>query len=212
MVQHEECTHFIESLSTLEKLLTEKRLKKGDPVLRFLVDLAGIAWFAKETRPGISAPKHFQMTGEAQSDAHCRAAGNIKFKNSSCKVLKNINHRSGDFHPSFYSLRLFLAILILNEEILPFKLPRILGIKENGKDGKTIYKHRCRVSRIKNWVHTFSDNEKLVNQLKKQDIDTKIVHYKATESENEKHVNQLKKQDIGTKTIHYKANESELVY
>lgn len=33
-VDHKECTHSIESISTLEKLLTEKPLQKEDPVLR----------------------------------------------------------------------------------------------------------------------------------------------------------------------------------
>jgi hypothetical protein len=211
-VLHEECTHSIESLSTLEKLLTEKRLKKEDPVLRFLVDLSGIAWFARETRPDISAPKHFQMTGEAQSHAQCRTAGNIKFKNASCKVLKNINHRSGDFHPSFYSLRLFLAILILNEELLPFKLPRILVIKEQNKEGNIIYKHRYRVSRIKNWVNTFRGNEKLVNQLKEQAVDTKIVHYKSTINESKNRINPIKKQEIETKLVHENATVHDLAY
>ena len=42
-VHHEECSHFIESLSTLNKLLTEKRLNKEEPVLRFLVDTSGVA-------------------------------------------------------------------------------------------------------------------------------------------------------------------------
>ncbi|WP_454782105.1 hypothetical protein [Legionella sp. WA2022007384] len=178
-VHHEECTYFIESLSTLEKLLEEKRFRNEDPTLRFLVDMDGRVWFARETRPNISAPKHFQMTGKPQNKAQCQTAGNIKFTNSKCTTLKNINHRSGDFQPSFYSLRIFLAILILNEEALPFKLPRTLVVKELDSNGEVINKHRWPVSKIKKWVGTFN-NKSLVMQLKKQGAQTKQVHYKAT--------------------------------
>ncbi|AUH71721.1 hypothetical protein [Legionella sainthelensi] len=182
-VYHKECTHFIESLSTLEKLLTEKRLRKEEPILRFLVDTAGVAWFARENQPGISAPKHFQMTGESQNKAKCLTAGNIKFTNSKCRVLKSINHRSGDFQPSFYSLRIFLAILVLNEAILPFKLPRVIVVKELNTQGEAICKHRWLVAKIKEWVTTFNQNKELTHRLKNQSVERKIVHYKSTNDE-----------------------------
>lgn len=143
----------------------------------------GIAWFARETHPHHSAPKHFQMTGEPQHKARCQTAGNIKFTNSKCQVLKSLNHRSGDFQPSFYSLRIFLAILILNETRLPFKLPRVLIVKEFNARGEVACKHRWRISKIKEWVNTFSHNEELIQQLKNQYADTKQVHYKATTEE-----------------------------
>ncbi|ARB92339.1 hypothetical protein A6J40_09205 [Legionella longbeachae] len=182
-VHHKECTHLIESLSTLEKLLTEKRLRKEEPILRFLVDTNGIAWFARENQPDISAPKHFQMTGESQNQARCLTAGNIKFTNPKCRVLKSINHRSGDFQPSFYSLRIFLAIRILNEAILPFKLPRILVVKELNAQGEVACKHRWLVAKIKEWVSTFNHNEELTHRLKNQCVETKQVHYKSTTDE-----------------------------
>jgi prepilin-type N-terminal cleavage/methylation domain-containing protein len=177
-VQHGEATYSIESLFTLKQLLTEKRTLKEDPVLRFLVDQSGVAWFARETRPNNHAPKHYQMTGESINNAYCATAGNLKFKNATCTTLKSINHRSGDFHPSFHSLRLFLAILIVNEPVLPFKLPKILIVKEFDNQGKARYKHKWPVVHIKNWIAQYSHDQKLMNQLKKQAMECKIVHYK----------------------------------
>lgn len=179
-VHHEECTFFIESLVTLKRLLAEKRLRKEDPVLRFLVDDKGLAWFARETRPGVKAPKHFQMTGASQDNASCATAGNIKFTSRKCSVLKNLNHRSGDFQPSFHSLRLFIAILVLNEELLPFKLPKKLVVKELDGNGDMIYKHRWPLVHVKEWVQSFSHDLELIHSLKQHDAARKKVHYKST--------------------------------
>lgn len=176
-VQHDAGTYCIESLSTLEKLLAEKRSKKEIPILRFLVDSSGVAWFARETHLGIDAPKHFQMTGESLEKARCLTAGNIRFKNSACRVLKKINHRSGDFHPTFQSLRLFLAILILNEKTLPFKLPRVLKVKEINSNGDEAGKYKWSVAQLRKWINSFSDNKELIHMLTRQDADTKIVSY-----------------------------------
>ena len=173
----EKCTHAIESLSTLNKLLAEKRARKEHPSLRYMVDESGTAWFARERQVGIQSPKHYQMTGELQKNARCRAAGTIKFTNSSCTMLKNLNHKSGDFRPSFYSLRLFLAILILNEELLPFKLPKTLIVKEIGSNGEVARKHRWPVVQIKDWVDTFRGNTELITQLTKQNASTRLVQY-----------------------------------
>lgn len=179
-VLHDECTFSIQSLATLEQLLAEKRLKKEDPVLRFLVDTSGAAWFARETGPWNQAPKHFQMTGLPQNEACCSTAGNIKFTNTTCSVLKNINHKSGDFHPSFHSLRSFIAILIVNEDHLPFKLPKILCVKEIGNDGNVKKKHLWSKARLRTWVNTVCTNQELVKQLLQQGADNKIVHYEAS--------------------------------
>ncbi|MGC1181709.1 MAG: hypothetical protein WA877_02035 [Legionella sp.] len=177
-VQHGAATYSIESLSTLEKLLAEIRSKKEHPVLRYLVDKSYTAWFARETRVGVAAPKHFQMTGDSIEEAQCLTAGNIKFKNSTCKVLRSINHRSGDFCPSFDSLRIFLAILILNEEILSFKLPKVLIVKELINNNKS-RKYKWPISQLKEWVNTLRDNDQLIKMLTKQDADTKTVRYEA---------------------------------
>ncbi len=164
----------IKSLSTLKQLLE----KEEETIFRFLVDMEGKLWFAFETRPHKKAPKHFQMTGDPIEKACCLTAGNIKFTDKTGTLVKNISHRSGDFYPSFLSLRWVLAILIINEEFLPFKLPKFLVIKEI--KNKKIYKHIWRLKRIKKWVDSFRHNEALINQLRQADLSSKTVHYEVT--------------------------------
>ncbi|CAM4403627.1 MAG: hypothetical protein LEGION0403_FIIPPAGN_00857 [Legionella sp.] len=163
----------IKSLLTLKELLA----REEETVFRFLVDTEGKLWFAFETRPHNNAPKHFQMTGAPLDAASCLTAGNIKFSSKTGAVLKNISHRSGDFRPSFLSLRWLLAILLINEKLLPFKLPRLIVIKE--LKNEKVYKHIWRLKKIKQWVDSFSDNEALINQLCQENLHSKIVHYEA---------------------------------
>lgn len=197
---NEACVHSIESLSTLEQLLAEKRARKEQhAVLRFLVDSSGMAWFARETYPGIHTPKHFQMTGDLQEKARCITAGNIKFTNAKCTLLKNLNHKSGDFQPSFASLRIFLAILILNEPHLPFRLPKNLIIKELNSEGELLKKHKLPVAQIKIWVNSFAEDIELINILKKQDAPTKTVRYAST-------INQSEIEQYKNKSLHVISN------
>lgn len=161
----------VNSLSTLKQLLVQEK----ETIFRFLVDMEGKLWFAFETRPHNKAPKHFQMTGDPLETACCLTAGNIKFKDNTGAVLKNISHRSGDFYPSFLSLRWFMAILIINEELLPFKLPSFFVIKEI--KNRKIYKHVWRLKRVKKWVNSFRHDETLINQLRQTTLSSKTVHY-----------------------------------
>lgn len=179
LAQHVEGVYSIESLMTLNTLLTEKRTTNQPASIRFLVDKMGKAWFANETLTGISAPKHFQMTGMAQKKSSCKAAGNMKFTHSCCTVLKNITHQSGDFHPNFQSLKWLLAILIIHEARLPFKLPRILIVKELDTQGKLKTKHYWTILKIKQWVTTFSEDHALMTILKDQNQPARLIDYKS---------------------------------
>lgn len=182
-VKHNAESHTILSLSTVEDLLAEIRAKKEKPILRFLVDTSGTLWFARETFVGVHAPKHYQMTGARLHEAQCITAGNIKFQTSACKKLRGINHRSGDFRPSFTSLRIMLAILVLNEDKLPFNLPKILIVKQLNNQGEVIRKHRWLVSRIRQWVEQIGHNERWLREhLTQHHAKTKIVHYEAFDS------------------------------
>ncbi|MCA0402423.1 MAG: hypothetical protein LCH30_01365 [Proteobacteria bacterium] len=163
----------IQSLSTLNQLLEQKI----ETVFRFLVDTEGKLWFAFETRPNNNAPKHFQMTGDPIEMASCLTAGNLKFKNKKGTHLKNISHRSGDFYPSFLSLRWLLAILLINKELLPFKLPRVIIVKEIR--GEKVYKHVWRVKRAQKWLDSFRHNERLMSQLDQRALNSKTVHYES---------------------------------
>lgn len=178
-VKHDDGVYEIHSLTTLNQLLAKKKANKEIPTLRFLVDVQGYVWFAEETLPGIKAPKHYQMTGKSITEAFCITAGNIKFRNTSYQTLKNISHRSGDFHPSFYSLRMFLAILVAHEQNLPFKLPFILTIKEFNQQGDLIFKHRWRKSQIRKWLNNFSEQPSYKKILEQQQISVKKVTYEA---------------------------------
>lgn len=168
----------INSLSTFKELLDQEK----ETIFRFLVDTGGKLWFAFETRPGNNAPKHFQMTGDPFETACCLTAGNIKFKAKTGAVLKNISHRSGDFHPSFVSLRWMMAILLINEEFLPFKLPRFVIIKEI--KNKKIYKHVWSLKRLKKWLNSFA-HESYIKSLYQPNLGSKTVHYESTRHSTE---------------------------
>jgi hypothetical protein len=166
-------SYSINSLSTFQELLAPGE----DNIFRFLVDTGGKLWFAYENRPPNKAPKHFQMTGAPFKSASCFTGGNIKFKNKNGVVLKNINHRSGDFYPSFLSLRWVLAILIVNEDLLPFRLPKFIIVKEIKNE--KIYKYVWRLKRVKKWVDSFRDDETLMQLLCQKNLNTKTVNYEA---------------------------------
>lgn len=169
-------SYSIHSLSTFRDLIGQE-----DNIFRFLVDTQGKLWFALENRPPNTVPKHFQMTGDPFESACCFTAGNIKFKTKKGGVfLKNINHRSGDFYPSFLSLRWVLAILLVNEELLPFKLPTFIVLKEIKNE--KIHKYIWRLKKVKKWVNSFRHNETLINVLGQQNIGSKLVHYQAVRS------------------------------
>ena len=175
----------INSLSTFKELLAQEK----DDIFRFLVDTSGRLWFAYETRPNNNAPKHFQMTGDPLETARCLTAGNLKFKNKTGTILRNINHRSGDFFPSFLSLRWLLAILLVNEELLPFKLPKFIVIKELRNEKN--YKHIWSLKKLRKWVDSFRHNEMLMNQLRQQNLSSKTVHYETTKHFADANVNLL---------------------
>lgn len=173
-VNSEADSYSVNSLATLKELLVQEK----ETIFRFLVDTSGKLWFAFETRPHNKAPKHFQMTGDPLETACCLTAGNIKFKDKSGTTLKNISHRSGDFHPSFLSLRWVMAALLINEDVLPFKLPKFIVIKEIRN--RKIYRHVWSLRKLKKWLKSFSHNEALINQLRQPNLSSKTVHYEAT--------------------------------
>ncbi len=93
--------------------------------LRFLVDVNKTIWFAQE----IGGPAHYRMTRKPQKEACCLTAGDVFFSGDYRQLVK-INNKSGDFHPPFASIQLLLAILIFNEDKLPFSLPQQLRLEK----------------------------------------------------------------------------------
>lgn len=112
-------SHLIYPLGHLNELLGLLKTKDGKPlVVRYLVDTRGAIWFAAEGRPNSSTiPEHYKMTGEVSSSARCLAAGNITFSPDGKKIT-SINHKSGDFHPPFSSLKFPLTILVAKQDVL----------------------------------------------------------------------------------------------
>ncbi|USQ13428.1 hypothetical protein J2N86_12155 [Legionella lytica] len=164
----------IHSLATLGTLLTEKKQGKEVPDLRYLVDVNGVAWFARETHNDAPiAPAHYKMTGSPRNAAYCKTAGNLFFSEDYSTLIR-INHKSGDFRPSFDSIKWILAIFVANEDRLPFKLPEILIIDELNHTGKVIQSHQCSIADIKKWLTTFA----LTLKLEAQYSETKEVSYK----------------------------------
>ena len=166
----------IYSISTLKTLLDEKEKNKELPDLRFLVDLDKNALFARETHQRIPAPAHYQMTGELQKNACCITAGNL-FLSPNYKQLLKANHKSGDFRPSFDSLKWFIAILILNEKRLPFSLPEKLIIEELNYSGKVIRTLEWNVAELRSWVMKVFTDEKIVSHLLEQEQKIRKVNY-----------------------------------
>lgn len=91
---------------------------------RFVIDTDLQAWFALEGRPAGIIPPHFGLVSTNCKDAICRTAGNIKVEDNK---LISINHKSGDFSPSFDSL-FYLLILLANSKTLPFEIPATFEI------------------------------------------------------------------------------------
>ncbi|WP_058535823.1 hypothetical protein [Legionella saoudiensis] len=171
--------YLIHSLATLGQLLTEMQQGEEVPALRYLVDTDKTAWFARESQDtGPAAPAHYQMTGNAQNAAFCKTAGNL-FLSEDYSTLIRINHKSGDFRPTFASIKWILAILAINEDRLPFKLPEVLTIEELDHNGKVQNTHQYAITDIRNWLKTFAENTPLTSDLKKQDATTKTVHYES---------------------------------
>ncbi len=165
----------IYSLDTLNELLKEMHANREVPELRYLVDLGGKLWFARERRiGGPASPAHYQMTGEISKNARCKAAGNIQF-DANYKVVTLINHKSGDFRPSFISIQWLIAILLKTDK-LPFTLPETLLIEELNSSNAPIKSHEWSTEILKKWTQTIDDPQ-MLELIANQPLETKKVSY-----------------------------------
>lgn len=171
-----DASYDIHSLTTLEALLEEKKKNHERPDLRFLLDLNKNAWFVRETHTHFPAPAHYQMTGESGGAACCITAGNL-FLISDYKTLVKINNKSGDFRPSFDSLKWFIAILILNEKRLSFSLPEILLVEELNSSGGVKRTLEWDVEKLREWVLQVFTDEKILSELQQQSKGIKKIIY-----------------------------------
>ncbi|MDR3443281.1 MAG: hypothetical protein P4L65_09705 [Legionella sp.] len=146
----------IHTINTVLQLLQEMQAKNEEPVLRYLVDLTNTALFARE-KGGVISPPHALMTGDIKG-GRCYTAGNLVL-NAEFDTLVKVNHQSGDFRPSFESLQRFLALLVLNEETLPFSLPEALIVEELDSSGGSLFEHLFSLLELKAWVNTITDKD-----------------------------------------------------
>ncbi|MDP3269973.1 MAG: hypothetical protein Q8M40_13125 [Legionella sp.] len=159
----------IYSINDVKKLFNEKIKnieagKKDDTYFRYLLSENGQARFAREHNKQFASPAHFQMTGRTQKDAACITAGNLFFNEDFTQLLA-INNKSGDFRPSFDSLKWFVIMLVLNEDHLPFDLPPELIVQRHA-NGIILNPFKWELTDIRNWVEANKIN--IPNEFLKQ--------------------------------------------
>ena len=90
-------------------------------------------------------------------NANCIFAGNVFFSKD-LNTLTRISNKSGDFHPSKDSLIFALAILVLNESKLPFKLADHIEIEIQHSSGYLEHLYYLKREPLIEWVMaTFSN-------------------------------------------------------
>lgn len=143
-------------------------LAKGltDRTFRYMVDIEDQLWFSEEGRPSSSVPSHGEMTGVRGQQAVCHAAGNITFSED-FKTIVSLNHISGFFRPSFSSLKLVLAILILQADTLTalgITLPSMIRFEQVGERGETIAFHETSQEELRIWADALPEKSTLLRQ------------------------------------------------
>lgn len=133
------------SVCTLFSLLDKAEVDEERNLIavRFLLTDAHQLIFGLEGVPGGETPAHFQLSNLVRYEASCITAGDAFFDKN--HRLCRINHKSGDFRPSFHSLQ-FVLPLLLTEKI---DLAEVLMIEELNDKGGLIEIHCIDTSLIK---------------------------------------------------------------
>lgn len=84
--------------------------KNGERVVRFLLTMDNQLIFAREGAPSGEIPAHYQMANFDVEKAKCLTAGNAFFNEKG--ELCRLNHKSGDFRPSFDTLQFIMPLVI----------------------------------------------------------------------------------------------------
>ncbi len=139
---------------------------------RYLVDTSGKLWLAAEGSANSTVPAHFQLTGMPRIQARCLTAGNLKFDKNR---LILINHKSGDFQPSFSSLSHLLMILA-NTENLPFEM-NDFSIEQLTSSGGFVKHFETNADDLLVWGSQYSD------KVSPQPEEIKTVEYQGPKSQ-----------------------------
>lgn len=169
--------HDIHSLGTLREFIEVKKKAGEKPDFRVVVDCHMKLWFAKESHKRFPSPPHFGLVAANSKDAICLTAGNL-FLTEDYSTLKAISNKSGDFTPDFDSIKWLLAILVYNEERLPFKLPDVLTVIHQ-IDTTYVGKYEWPMAEIKDWLAESWLNNELISLEQKEAI-TRQTHDKKT--------------------------------
>ena len=159
-------------LSKLPELIEKVRGKKLTHKIRYLVDTNYKLWFAEEGTPSKTIPPHHRMS----NSSFCFSAGNIRFT-ADFKSIHWSNHKSGDFQPSFDSIKWLLAILVANQELLKsisLPLPPQLLINELTSSGGDKAAHTFETAELISWINLELGEEQLIS-LRQQPTEIKEI-------------------------------------
>lgn len=113
-IRAEYTIHTIQTFHTIVDDFFKNHSNKEKCKVRFLISNNYELLFAPEGTPNSTVPAHYQMTGaQLQSNASCITAGNFKINKNKEIVL--VNHKSGDFRPTFNSLQWAFAVCFAND-------------------------------------------------------------------------------------------------
>lgn len=181
----------VESIHSLHELLDEMQRGGEKPDLRFIIvekDETIQLWLSRETNdatnpppPGTKIPVHYQLTGDSRESAACICAGNLFFEDD-YKTLKKVNHKSGDFKPSFESLKWLLAVLMTykqqSREHPSINFKETMLIEKLNANGGTLDEVPVSVQEISYFVGRFLDgDEDIKGRLSTQPPSHKTVNY-----------------------------------
>ena len=176
-----ESTYKIYPLSALNDLIAILSSKEEpEVVVRYLVDKNGHFWFAEEGPASRIIPSHAQMIGSSLKKPTCLTAGNLVFSKDYRSIIA-IDHKSGDFKPSFNSTQWALVILVANEAALSelgIELNADLLVYELDTAGALIENYTLTKADIIEWAHDIGGEEDLV-YFAKQPTAIKTVYYEA---------------------------------
>ena len=158
-------TYTIYPLCALDDLITVLRSKEEpEVVVRYLVDKNGYFWLAEEGPASKIIPSHARMMGNSLKAPSCLTAGNLVFSEDYRSIIA-IDHKSGDFTPSFNSLQWALVVLIANEATfteLGIALHTDLSVGELDTAGALVENHTLTKADITEWVHDRVDTKELI--------------------------------------------------
>lgn len=145
----------------LNKINLEKVERFGDKykAVRFLLCKNGNLVFGEEGHPDENTPAHSQMVADP-AEVECVTAGNAYFNSN--HQLCILNHKSGDFRPSFNSLQFVLDALSNCKQV---KLAKTIRVEQMDGSACVIKTHRIDSANISLLAANPSNNNESVPSM-----------------------------------------------